>query len=327
VKPKGTSSSALGVNTRRSSGRRSTLDSTDSSLYVSALSEVPENDTSVEVQPSPPLPSPTINIDEEYSEDPYQCATYASDIFQYLKCREPHFKIEDYMGNQPALSNYLRAVVVDWMVEIQESFELNHETLYLGVKLFDSYLSKIKVQKLSLQLVGATAMLIAAKYDERIPPSIEDFLYICDGAYKHTDMTKMEVNMLNVVNFELGFPLSYRFLRRYARCAKVPMPTLTLARFVLEYTLMDYTTVSLSDSKMAAAALYLAFKMEKKMEWDNTLIYFSGYRVQDFRDIAITLNNILHQKQSKNLNTARNKYSHRIFYEVAKIPLVSSEEL
>jgi hypothetical protein len=55
---------------------------------------------------------------------------------------------------------------------------------------------------------------------ERIPLSIDDFLYVCDGAYKHTDFTKMETNILNVVNFELGFPLSYRFLRRYARVSK-----------------------------------------------------------------------------------------------------------
>lgn len=54
------------------------------------------------------------------------------------------------------------------------------------------------------------------------------------------------------------------------------MPLLTLARFVLEYTLMDYNIVTLSDSKMAAAALYLAFKMKKEQEWDDTLIHFSG---------------------------------------------------
>lgn len=53
------------------------------------------------------------------------------------------------------------------MVEIQESFELNHETLYLGVKLVDMYLSKMTVGKETLQLVGAAAMFIASKYDER----------------------------------------------------------------------------------------------------------------------------------------------------------------
>lgn len=34
------------------------------------------------------LPSPLINIDVEYQDDPFQCATYAHDIFEYLKTRE-----------------------------------------------------------------------------------------------------------------------------------------------------------------------------------------------------------------------------------------------
>lgn len=46
---------------------------------------------------------------------------------------------------------------------------------------------------------------------------VEDFLYICDGAYTQRDLIKMEMNVLKVVNFDLGIPLSYRFLRRYAR--------------------------------------------------------------------------------------------------------------
>ena len=37
----------------------------------------------------------------------------------------------------------MRAILVDWLVEVQESFELNHETLYTAVKLMDLYLSKV----------------------------------------------------------------------------------------------------------------------------------------------------------------------------------------
>ena len=46
---------------------------------------------------------------------------------------------------------------------------------------------------------------------------MEDFLYICDGAYTHRELIKMETNVLKVLDFKLGIPLSYRFLRRYAR--------------------------------------------------------------------------------------------------------------
>jgi len=50
---------------------------------------------------------------------------------------------------------------------------------------------------------------------------VEDFLYICDGAYTQRELIRMEANVLRVVNFDLGIPLSYRFLRRYARVRNV----------------------------------------------------------------------------------------------------------
>lgn len=69
------------------------------------------------------------------------------------------------MEKQPSISEWMRSLLVDWMVEVQESFELNHETLYLAVKLVDLYLMKVVVSKETLQLVGAAAMFIACKYD------------------------------------------------------------------------------------------------------------------------------------------------------------------
>lgn len=74
------------------------------------------------------------------------------------------------------------------MVEIQENFELNHETLYLGVKMLDSYLSKKTISREMLQLLGATCMFIASKYDERMPPLLDDFLYICNDIYKRSQL-------------------------------------------------------------------------------------------------------------------------------------------
>jgi cyclin B len=57
----------------------------------------------------------------------------------------------------------MRGILIDWLVEVQESFELNHETLYTAVKIVDLYLSKKQIKKEDLQLLGATACLIASK--------------------------------------------------------------------------------------------------------------------------------------------------------------------
>ncbi|KAI4503718.1 hypothetical protein M0802_001121 [Mischocyttarus mexicanus] len=253
--------------------------------------------------------------------DPFQISQYAMDIFNYLKSRECLFPIGDYMEKQVCLSRWMRSLLVDWMVEVQESFELNHETLYLAVKLVDLYLTKVTVGTDTLQLLGASSLFIASKYDERIPPMVDDFLYICDGAYEQKDLIKMEISVLKVVDFDLGIPLSYRFLRRYARCGKVSMPTLTLARYILEYSLMDYSTIRFSDSKLAASALLLALQMKDLGGWTPTLEYYSGYKVDEIRNIVFVLNEGLHRKHKEALVTIRNKYSHKIFFEVAKLPL------
>lgn len=47
----------------------------------------------------------------------------------------------------------------------QENFELNHETLYLAVKLVDHYLVEVVSMRDKLQLIGSTAILIASKFE------------------------------------------------------------------------------------------------------------------------------------------------------------------
>ncbi|KPJ07105.1 G2/mitotic-specific cyclin-B3 [Papilio machaon] len=238
------------------------------------------------------VPEGVADIDRENWNDPFQVSNYAMDIFNYLKSRERLFPIDDYLQRLKDITSWMRALLVDWMVEVQESFELNHETLYLAVKL------------------------------ERIPPTVDDFLYICDGAYTLAQLLKMEINILRVVDFDLGIPLSYSFLRRYARCARVSMPTLTLARFVLEQCLLEYSLVAHSDSKMAAAALYIALRIKSLGSWTPALQYYTGYTLEDIMPVVLAQNATLHKKPKSAISTVRNKYSHTTFFEVAKLPLV-----
>lgn len=107
----------------------------------------------------------------------------------------------------------------------------------------------------------------------------------------------MEITVFRSIGFDLAYPLSYRFLRRYARvkifllyllnwtfhftndflqCGKISMVALTLARYILEYSLMEYSTIQLSDSKMACAALFMSLRMNGLEGWNATYEHFSG---------------------------------------------------
>lgn len=62
-----------------------------------------------------------------------------------------------------------------------------------------------------------TLLLLPCFIQERCPPSIDDFLYICDDAYKRQEFLVMERNILRGLNFDINIPVPYRFLRRYAK--------------------------------------------------------------------------------------------------------------
>jgi cyclin B len=73
-----------------------------------------------------------------------------------------------------------RAAAVDWLVQIQESFELNHETMYMAVKLMDLYVHKVQpntLVKSMLQLIPCVAVFIASKFEVYIPVCLK-YLYI-----------------------------------------------------------------------------------------------------------------------------------------------------
>ena len=65
-----------------------------------------------------------------------------------------------------------RSVLVDWMVGVHNLFSMKLDTLYLAVRILDRFIQgkENKIEKKEIQLVGVTAMLIAAKYEEiRLP--------------------------------------------------------------------------------------------------------------------------------------------------------------
>ena len=90
------------------------------------------------------------------------------------------------------------------------------------------------------------------------------------------------------------------------------MPVLTYARYVLEMALMEYKfNVEISESKLAAAALVLAFKVNKVQDWLNTLAFYSGYTLPDLKELVESLLHMLQQYPKENLKTVRQKYSHK----------------
>lgn len=81
------------------------------------------------------------SVDYKDLDDPHKCAEYAKDIHENMRKEEDsHLVRPNYMEQQNDINEKMRAILVDWLVEVHLKFKLVPETLYLTISLIDRYL-------------------------------------------------------------------------------------------------------------------------------------------------------------------------------------------
>merc|ERR1712112_465221 len=197
------------------------------------------------------------DIDIEDAGNPQLVVEYVQDIYNYLRQVEDVQNIRaDYLEGQSEILPKMRSVLIDWLIGVHLQFHLLQETLYTTVAIIDRYLQveieRGTVSRSKLQLVGVAAMLVAAKFEEIYAPEVKDFVYITDRAYTEKEILKMEIRILNVLKFDLGRPLPLHFLRRASKAGGVDAATHTLAKYIVELSLVQYSLCDLPPSKLSA---------------------------------------------------------------------------
>ncbi|MDR3736732.1 MAG: cyclin family protein [Acidobacteriaceae bacterium] len=250
----------------------------------------------------------------------YNCAEYAGGIYTYLCEREKMTAAKHgYMKNQTELNEKMRAVLMDWICAVGEKFTLQSETLFLAANVVDRYLDCERITKSRLQLLGATAMVIASKYEEIYPPEIRDFIHVTEKAISKDEILKLEGQILQKLKFELSGPSVLRFMERYAKLAGCSEQGTHLAQFMCELQLLDYGMLRHLPSLVAAGAVYLSQKMVKGASgWSDYLREQSGHNEEEVKACAKEL---LAFAQSVTLQATKKKYSQRKYLEVAKLHL------
>lgn len=243
------------------------------------------------------LPDGVKDIDSpDLDDNPQLCSEYALEMYQYLKERESLSTMKAGHLDSTLCNAKMRAVVVDWLVEVQLQFTLMNESLYAAISFMDRYMAVEgkRVSRQKLQLVGAASLFLASKIEEIMPPMAADFVYITDGAYTEKQFKQMEIDILRVLNFDLFEPLSLHFLRRFSKAGDVDMLQHGLAKYIIEVSLLEYTLVPVARSKIAAAALYLSVYLlkpeaEEGELWNPTLVFYSGYTKDEILSVVSTL--------------------------------------
>jgi hypothetical protein len=132
------------------------------------------------------------DIDEREKDEPFCVTEYVEDMYASFREREVTTSVRaTYMDDQPHINERMRAILIDWLVEVHFKFKLVPETLYLAVNLLDRYLQTREIKRPKLQLLGIVCLLIASKYEDLYAPELRDLVYICDRAYTLGDVSAL----------------------------------------------------------------------------------------------------------------------------------------
>ncbi|XP_065369641.1 G2/mitotic-specific cyclin-B [Calliphora vicina] len=269
------------------------------------------------------------DIDEGDGENLILVSEYVNDIYAYLYKLETEQPVhKNHLEGQTEVYAKMRAVLIDWINEVHTQFHLVAETFQLAVAIIDRYLQTVKDTKRShLQLVGVTALFIAAKYEELFPPAIADFIYITDDTYTGKQIRQMELQIFKALGCNLSRPLPIHFLRRFSKAADAEDNHHAMSKYFLELAMIEYDMSHYKPSEIAAASLFLSLNILKEntnsscglsnKHWNSTLEWYSRYSPEHLRPIAKKIATVARNAPSAKLKAVYTKYQATKFQKVS----------
>ncbi|KAK1357002.1 Cyclin N-terminal domain-containing protein [Heracleum sosnowskyi] len=189
--------------------------------------------------------------DEIVDENPGLCVAMVREIYDHLRASKANKRpCIDYMAKvQKLIDIRMRAMLIDWLVEVVEVYAFDPEILYLAVNYIDRYLSGNPMDTERLQLLGIACMMIASKYHDIDSPPVEVFCQITAHTYSVDDIREMESIVLHFLKFELTIPTARCFLESFVRVAQAvtedPLMELeSLSNYLADLSLRDYGMLS-----------------------------------------------------------------------------------
>ncbi|TFK40299.1 cyclin-like protein [Crucibulum laeve] len=263
-------------------------DSEDEELEVTEIAKVPE--------PKAPRVWPEVSTDRKLKYetevhairaafedevdmyDTTMVSEYAEEIFEYMgDLEEDVMPDANYMDGQNEITWQMRQTLVDWLLQVHLRYHMLPETLWIAVNIVDRFLTKRVVSLVKLQLVGVTAMFIAAKYEEILAPSVDEFVFMTENGYTKEEILKGERIMLQTLEFRVSHYCSpYSWMRKISKADDYDIQTRTLSKFLTEVTLLDHQFLRVKPSLVAAVGMYTARRMLGG-DWNDAFVFFSGY--------------------------------------------------
>lgn len=259
--------------------------------------------------------------------DPQCLSEFSQDIYLNMRQQEEEHRVQpfDYLKSvQNEIKDTQRAFLIEWIIDVHRKFRLVPETLYVAQFIIDKYLSLKRIESKQLHLLGVTTLLISMKYEEIYPPDLRDLLHISENKFNKQQVTALEQDILQTMDFKVTSPSHFRFLQRFARLNQRVNDdeVFHLAQYILEISLLDASFLRFLPSQLAAASLILAAKRIKNFDcWSKEMEQFSGYSAGSLTEVVKEVKLFVVEINPKFISVLKYKFSKPQYNKVANYSL------
>jgi cyclin B len=249
---------------------------------------------------------------------------YINESYNNLLQEEYTMKIKPiygYMASQSDINMKMRAILVDWLIEMHDKFNFKSQTLYQTIWLIDTYLSLKYIRRSDFQLLGLGCMYISCKFNEIFYPILKDCIEISDGAYTKEDLLNIEKDILKTINYNVLPPSKEDFYNIIAKAFEFGEKQYYLGKFFMENSLIDYNMIKYPSSVIAVACSYIVmkfFKIENYKKLYSTRIIYDKCPQKIIKDSARELCFLVKNLNNSEFKAIKKKYSSDKFYNVAQ---------
>ncbi|KAL4708770.1 hypothetical protein ACJJTC_011734 [Scirpophaga incertulas] len=142
-------------------------------------------------------------------------------LLNLMTLERTHALHTDYFQNvQIDIQPFMRKVVTTWMLEVCEEQQCEEQVFPLAVSYMDRFLSQRAVSRQQLQLLAVTAMLLASKFRQCHPLSVDLLCAYTDNSVYPDEVRQWEVMLLQRLNWQLSIATAFDFVEPFL--ARVP---------------------------------------------------------------------------------------------------------
>jgi cyclin B len=205
---------------------------------------------------------------------------------------------------QTELNISIRVTLMNWLIEVSDSFGLSSDTLYLAVNMIDRFTSLKPIKKSKYQLVAITSLWIASKYEDVYVTRLNKFVWICDKAYLRSELIDMELLILETLNFNLTITSRITILNYYLEKLELDPNIVYASYYISELAMMDVNIYQFKSSKIAISSIYLSLKLFCNIKTSHNdcikkMFDYTRYEKIDLIDCITLLLNLLKISSTK----------------------------